>query len=201
MGEPLVSIITPTFRRDLPIIERSLNSVSAQTYPHWEQIICSDGVWEPQVQDLIERRNDPRFRYLVSGQNYGNYGSGVRQEMMMTQAQGDYLVFLDDDNIIFPTYLEKMLKALRQADHGAKLAICEILHFGPLQDFWGPPPVILPGELKVYYIDTLQILIEKQAMQAVGWLDHSYFADGHTYEELGRRYLSVRVPECLGVHF
>jgi len=200
MREPLISIITPTFRRAPQIIERCLNSVSLQTYPHWEQIVCSDGLFEPQVGELIAQRNDPRFRYLVTGQKYGDYGSGVRQEMMMTQAQGDYLVFLDDDNIIFPTFLEKMLNALGQDQHGAKLAICEILHFGPLQSFWGPPPVVLVGELKLYHIDTLQIMIEKEAMQAVGWGDRSYFADGLTYEELGRRYPWVRVPECLCAH-
>ncbi|PWT77534.1 MAG: hypothetical protein C5B60_02555 [Chloroflexi bacterium] len=197
--DALVSIITPTWRADPTKLRRCLNSVARQTYANFEQIVASDGKHELLTWGIVQRFEDRRIRYYVTETRHGGFGAGVRQEVMTECATGKYLVFLDDDNIIFPTYLEKMLKALL-AQPQAKFAICEELHFGPLQEFHGDPPVVLLGVPVLYHIDTLQIMIEAAAMQEVGWVSNSYFADGETFGELARRYQYVNVRECLCAH-
>jgi hypothetical protein len=74
------------------------------------------------------------------------------------------------------------------------------LHFGPVQQFLGVPPIVLKGEPKLYYIDTIQIMVEAETMKEIGWVSNDYCADGKTYEELGKKYPHVRVNECLSAH-
>jgi len=197
----LISIVTPTYRGKPAAVRRCLDSVLRQTYGEFEQIVASDGEHEPETAGLVAAIGDRRIRYVVTAVHHGGWGAAVRQEIMATATRGKYLVFLDDDNIIFPTYLEKMHAALAAGQKdGAAFAICEQLHFGPLQPFHGRPPVVLAGIPKRYYIDTLQIMVEASAMRALGWVNNSYFADGDTFEELARRHRHVAVRECLCAH-
>lgn len=201
----MISIITPTFNRPLTVVERCLTSVDRQTYGDWEHIVVSDGVREEAVAELVKKRPDGKRRYEVVPKQ-GGFGAAVRQEALKF-ARGDYLVFLDDDNIIFPTFLEKMLSAFTDSSHwklgdqtGIEFVICECLHFGPLQSFFGPAPVVLKGEPKLYHIDTLQIMVKKEAFLKVGWQGNDYFADGRTYEMLGKTYKWINIPEVLCAH-
>jgi len=198
--DDLISIITPTYRGNPYKIRRCLNSVVRQSYGNFEQIVASDGTEEPVTREIVERFNDRRIRYQPTKVHHGGWGGAVRQEVMSDFANGKYLVFLDDDNIIFPTYLEKMLKTLRSAPAWVTFAICEQLHFGPLETFHGELPVVLPGVPKKHHIDALQIMIGATAMRAVGWVSNSYFADGETFSELARRYQYVNITECLCAH-
>jgi len=195
----LVSIITPTWRADPDKLRRCLTSVVRQTYGDFEQWVASDGEYEDATWQIVQQFAERRIRYWATKQHHGGFGAAVRQEVMCDAAAGGYLVFLDDDNIIFPTYLAKMLRALK-ADSEVKFAICEELHFGPLQHFHGEPPVVLPGVPRIYHIDTLQVMVEAAAMREVGWIGNGYFADGDTYSELARRYRYVNVRECLCAH-
>ena len=202
MGDK-VSIVTPTHHRDPGIIARCMGCVRAQTHEDWEHILCSDGEFEAHVHSLaLVDEDDPRVSYTHTQRAHNDYGYGVRKEMVENVATGDFLVFLDDDNMIMPTYLEKMVKALNGAQDGEEFAICQILHFGPLQQFWGRPPCVLTGvPPKLYYIDTLQIMIRLAAFREVGFQkDFGYFTDGNTYEVLGEKFKWVEVPECLAVH-
>lgn len=200
MPEPKVTIVTPTYRRDPATLARCLGCVRTQTVTAWRHVVCSDGVHEPEVERLLDREEDPRFEYRVSSEHHGGFGAGVRQEILMGGQGTEFIMFLDDDNLILPHYLEKMLSALEEARNGEQFAICSILHFGPLPFFMGRPPVILRGEPRVCHIDTLQVVVRTAAMREVGWRDHGYVSDGVTYQALGERFGYVRVEECLGIH-
>jgi len=198
---PLVSIITPTYQAGTAEIRRCLLSVVRQTMGDFEHLVASDGFGEPPVAEAVSALGDPRIRYLVTERHHGNFGNGVRQEVMMRHARGRYLVFLDDDNIIFPTYLERLSAALADTTaQGTRFATCAQLHFGPLQPFVGEPPFMLTGEPRLYYIDTLQVMVEAEAMRTVGWDTDNPLADGIGYKELARRYPYARVAECLCIH-
>lgn len=201
MTNPLISIITPTYKQNnYENFHRMIQSVNTQTYGNWEHIVCSDGIYESNVETIIKNYKDFRRKYIVSKQHYGGYGAFVRQEVMTEYATGQYVVFLDDDNFIFPDYLEKMITALQNATFGEKFAICKIVHFGPVIKELGQAPLYIKGEPRLCYIDTLQVMVEMDAIRNVGWVNNHYCADGYTYEELGRRYNYIRVNECLAVH-
>ena len=195
-----VTVITPTYRRDLSVVRRCIDCMLLQTEKNWEQIICSDGSKEDRVEGLVKHFNDSRIRYCnTTTKKEGDYGNTVRSEMMK-QANGKYILFFDDDNIIMPSYLERMIAEAEKEQ--ADLAICKIIHFGPLNEkVLGKPPMVLTGDpVKLYHIDPLQVLVKRDVMQKVGWdTTVGYLSDGVSLERLNP-FKKVRVDEVLGVH-
>ena len=90
---------------------------------------------------LIETGQDERRRYAYLTQAVGHYGAGVRAQLTR-QARVEYVAFLDDDNVLFPRFCERMVGALDESRQ-AGLAICEIVHRGPLHPRFGLPPAVL----------------------------------------------------------
>ena len=120
---------------------------------------------------------------------------------MLSQATGAFILFLDDDNIILPHYLDSMVRAIEESEKD--FAVCHVMHFGPVnEDIVGKPPLVLEGEsVELYKIDPLQVLVRRGPMQDVGWdTKNGYLADGHTLERLGSKYQHVLIPEVLGIH-
>ena len=189
--------MTPTYRAQTATLQRCLDSTSRQTFTDFEHLVCSDGEEEPLARHLVHSY-DHRFRYLYTGRPDLNHGNGVRR-YLLEKASGEFIVFLDADNFLLPSYLEKMRRALEQ-DVRAGFAVCEILHYGPLLPAHGRPPVVLRGEFRLGYIDTLQVMSRVSAIRDVGWRGFEYAADAETYMALEKRYRFVRVPECLCVH-
>jgi hypothetical protein len=198
---PVVSVITPTYRRAPEVIARCIDCLKLQTLGDWEQIVCSDGMEELAAKAVVEGMKDPRVTYThTTERKDGDFGNTVRSEMLK-RVKGKYVLFFDDDNVIMPHYLETMVKAIEEA--GKTFAVCRIMHFGPLNEpVLGKPPIVLEGEpVKLYHVDPLQVLVERNAMKEVGWdTEHGYVADGYTLEQLGNRFEHVHVPEVLGVH-
>ena len=193
----MITIVTPTYKRDKDTIERAVGSCRAQTYRDWNQIICSDGNYE-EIPDHIARE-DNRVKYLFTGKRYNDYGPGVRSEVL-NQVESQYVCFLDDDNILMPTYLEKMINAIKQ--NNVDFAICHCLHYGPLPPGFGKAPQIVTGIPPVLYnIDTIQVLCKTKIIKEIGWQTQAgYYADGATYELLGKNYKYIEVPEVLALH-
>ena len=120
---------------------------------------------------------------------------------MLKKARGKYIVFMDDDNVILPSYIETMVKAIETS--GADFAVCRVVHFGPLNETEvGKVPKVLTGfPVKLFHVDSLQVLVKREAMQAIGWdTERGYIADGVTLEALGAKYKSTEVTEVLGFH-
>jgi len=198
MSTTKITFITPTLNRDYRVLERCALSVTSQTIRDWEHIICSDGQFEPHVEQLVQSFSDPRRRYTHLTAPAGHFGAGVRQALL-TDARGDLLAFLDDDNMVFPKFAERMITALDQAPD-AGFAICQIV-----QTAQQPPgcllePIIITGIPPVgQNIDTLQVVVRKAAMKQSGWCLMGYCSDGHTYEKLARQYRWIPVDEVLGM--
>ncbi len=205
MSAPRVTIITPTTRdRPWPVLNRAIGSVDGQTFGGYEHIICTDGQIDPDVLEKLTLPRQPGRHYRYTGEPQGHYGAGVRQYLLdQEECRGEYLCFLDDDNVLLPDYLEKMVGALDQ-NPDCGFAIGKILHFGPLdRDLWpGSGPWLMPGTPKLKSIDTLQVVVRTEAMKEIGgWRLSGYKSDGLTYEELGRSYEHCRVDDLVGIHF
>jgi hypothetical protein len=197
----LVSVITPTFRREPKVVRRCCNCVQLQTVSNWEQLVCSDGVEEPVIKEMIEGLGDKRIQYChTNTKKPGDFGNTVRSEMLK-KARGKYVIFMDDDNVILPEYLEKMINAIEKGK--VDFGICQVVHFGPLNESEvGKAPQVLTGNpVKLYHIDSLQVMVRREAMLDVGWdTDSGYIADGVSLEALGKKYKPVHLNEILGFH-
>ena len=106
---PTVSIIMPTFNR-LNFLRASVDSVFAQTFQSWELIVADDGSEGETAEYLSKLADLPRVRLLRLAHT-GNPGA-VRNAALRV-ARGEYVAFLDSDDVWMPTKLEVQLAALR----------------------------------------------------------------------------------------
>ncbi len=92
---PLFSVIIPTYNR-AELLARALESVYAQTFTDYEVIVVDDGSTDG-TEDLVKTLGN-RMRLLQQP----NLGPGAGRNLGANHAQGDYLAFLDSDDLWFP---------------------------------------------------------------------------------------------------
>jgi glycosyltransferase involved in cell wall biosynthesis len=197
----MISILTPTYKRNL---QSCINCVNWQTYTDWEHIIVSDGP-DPELREWLDNNKllNKRRRYYELPENTGDYGASVRKwAIQQGLLNNRYVAFLDDDNIIFPDFLNEFVITLEGSSDEVGFAICNIIHLGPLPDWVGPAPKVLTGEPVITgNIDTLQVVVKREAIMDVGWNSEAGFhSDGVTYEELSKKYSYLKIEKILGVH-
>ena len=114
MTKDLVSIITPTYNCG-PFIAETIASAQAQTYTNWEMIIvddCSTDNTKAIVDEIAEK--DPRVKYYCLEENSG---AAVARTRAMELAEGEYMAFLDSDDLWMPEKLEMQIAFMRENDH------------------------------------------------------------------------------------
>jgi glycosyltransferase involved in cell wall biosynthesis len=198
-----VTIITPTYNRDARVVKQAVDCVRGQTFKNFKHIVCSDGPINPWVEQVVPK-DDPRFEYRSTKKHLGQSGDGIRVQLLDT-VETEFVCFLDDDNLIMPTYLEKMVGALSNGSvmsETASFSICQCYHFGPLQAFHGPPPKVLTGiPPKLYHIDMLQCMLRTDDFKKFGGFKNlGYYSDGTTYEQFAEDHSYVEIPEVLCFH-
>jgi glycosyltransferase involved in cell wall biosynthesis len=95
-GRPRISIVMPTYRRSHTILQ-TLETIRAQTYSNWELIIVDN------AGDGAYAFGDPRIRVVTH--KVGPSSSHARNHGVR-HATGDFVCFFDDDDEMFPDYLE-----------------------------------------------------------------------------------------------
>lgn len=99
---PKISIVMPVYNVE-PYLRECLNSVRAQTFTDWECICVDDGSTDSSPAILDEyAAKDSRFR--VFRREHSN--AGAVRNFGMTKATGDYLAFLDSDDVFSPRMFE-----------------------------------------------------------------------------------------------
>lgn len=105
----LVSIIIPVFNRSGMLLE-AVNSVLKQTYRPIEIIISDDGSTDETVQLIQDLIN--QFPEEVKSVRNNNRGPGPAREAGRKIASGEYIQYLDSDDILLPNKFEVQIKAL-----------------------------------------------------------------------------------------
>jgi hypothetical protein len=108
--EPLVSTIVPVHNRP-HLLGEAVASVLAQTWRRIEILIVDDGSTDetPEVAARLARAAPG----IVSVFRIANAGPGAAREVGRLHARGDYLQYLDSDDLIAPTKFEMQVEALR----------------------------------------------------------------------------------------
>jgi glycosyltransferase involved in cell wall biosynthesis len=112
MPAPAVSVILPCFER-LRFLRSAVASVFAQTFSDWELVIVDDGSGSQVQAYLLEVAADPRVRTLRlahSGNPAAVRNAGLRS------AQGEYVAFIDSDDVWLPRKLEVQVASLRRRE-------------------------------------------------------------------------------------
>jgi glycosyltransferase involved in cell wall biosynthesis len=95
MSSPLVSIITPTYNHEA-FIAQCIESVLAQTYANWEQIIIDDGSTD-KTAEIVRRYDDPRIRYFHQ-ENAGIEALAHTYNRALGMAHGSLVAILEGDD-------------------------------------------------------------------------------------------------------
>ena len=112
MKDKLVSIIMPTYNCG-KFIEETINSVINQTYTNWELIIVDD-CSKDNTEEVVKKIKDKRIKYHKLKENSG---AAVARTEAMKKAKGNYMAFLDSDDLWYPEKLEKQLKFMKDNNY------------------------------------------------------------------------------------
>ncbi len=130
--KPFVSIVIPTYNRG-GIIAETLSSISAQTFRFWECIVVDDGSDDNTI-NIVKKfcLRDKRFRFI--SRNRKPKGAPVCRNIGLAEAAGNYIVFVDSDDVLAPWCLEKRVQTIKS---------------NPGFDFWVFPSAmfkLVPGD-------------------------------------------------------
>lgn len=120
---PSVSVVIPAYKI-APFVAETLDSVFAQTFKDFEVVLVNDG--SPDTEEF-ERALAPyaaRVRYF----RQENRGAGAARNRGVVEARGEFVAFLDGDDLWLPTYLEEQVKFIREGGHD--LVYTDALLFG-----------------------------------------------------------------------
>ena len=114
-----VSVIIPVYNAE-KYLATCLESIKGQSFGDFEAIIVDDGSTDGsgRIADEVSAA-DPRFKVF----HRSNHGVSASRNFGLEKAQGEFISFVDSDDSIYPSFLEKLLGAIGEAD----FAFCDIL--------------------------------------------------------------------------
>lgn len=119
---PLASILIPVFNAE-HYIGATLDSALAQTYPNCEIIAIDDGSRDGTVEVL--RQYEGRIRWW----SHDNSGQAVTRNRLLAASTGEYLEFLDADDILHPEKIATQVRALQKnPDSGLALGAMRLFY-------------------------------------------------------------------------
>lgn len=179
-ARPTISIITSVYdARDY--LPRTVASILAQTFADFELLLVEDG--SPNgCGELCDElaKTDPRIRVF----HKPNGGPASAANVGLDNARGDYVGFVDSDDLIEPTMYETLLRAIRES--GARIAACT----GDAIDEQGRP---IPGQavaIRQHGVrDAMELILETfQTGSFYGPLSWNKLFDIRLFRDKGIRY-------------
>src|SRR6056297_1668487 len=117
---PTVSVIVPTYNR-ADALPRTVESVLGQTLDDLELIVVDDASTD-DTPAVIDDYDDDRVQFV---QHERNQGASAARNTGIDRAEGDYVAFLDSDDVWRPTKLEKQVQTLARRGDDWVAAYCE----------------------------------------------------------------------------
>ena len=115
MQEGLVSIVTPVYNAER-FIKETIDSVISQTYKNWEMILVDDCSSDSSAEIIDEYvKSDSRIKYM---KNAENSGAAVSRNAGIEAANGQYIAFVDSDDVWESEKLEKQLEFMKENRYG-----------------------------------------------------------------------------------
>ena len=110
--EPLVTVIT-VFLNAERFIEEAISSVFAQDYRNWELVLVDDGSTDGSTEIALRyaRRYSSRVRYMEHT-GHKNRGISASQNLAVSAAKGEFIAFLDSDDVWLREKLEQQVAVL-----------------------------------------------------------------------------------------
>lgn len=148
----LVSILIPAYNSEVFIAE-TLQSCINQTYPSVEIIVIDDGSSDSTLMIAKDWKKRYSNIHIYSQQNSG---ACAARNFALEKSTGDYVMFLDADNVISPDKIEKQMALLKKTNDDMAIATC------PWDRFYSTIADAKFPKLKVYkdYEDSFDMLLD-----------------------------------------
>ncbi|MBS1955886.1 MAG: glycosyltransferase family 2 protein [Cyanobacteria bacterium SZAS-4] len=187
---PLVSVIIPCYNPNEYLTD-AINSVLKQTLTDFEVVVVDDGS-QVDVENLIPR--DSRVTYSRQGHN----GVAISRNLGFSLTTGDYVAFLDADDLWQPTKLDRQVTLLREhpsmgfcytnvltLDERTGNNRAEILNKGDVDIDFSKPALDVIHQCNIC---TSTVMIKRDSLNACGWFDPllSYSEDYDLFLRLAR---------------
>lgn len=127
----MVSVVIPCYNQAVYLSE-TLDSVLEQTYQDWEIVLVNDG--SPDNTEEVAKmymEKDDRIRYVYKE----NGGLSSARNVGIHEAKGQYILPLDSDDIIKPTYMELAMQVFEK-NPSYKVVYCQGMLFGKINYPW-----------------------------------------------------------------
>jgi GT2 family glycosyltransferase/LmbE family N-acetylglucosaminyl deacetylase len=103
--KPLISIIMPTYNTQTEFLRQAIASVKGQMYPQWELCIADDGSDREETLNFLKGIRDERIKIRFLSENGG---ISAASNAALETARGEYVTFLDHDDLLPPHALLKV---------------------------------------------------------------------------------------------
>jgi len=178
---PSFSIVIPTYNRATSV-EHTLTGCFAQTFDNFEVVVVDDGSTD-ETGDVLARIDDPRV--VVIQQD--NAGPAAARNRGMRAARGQYIAFLDSDDLWYPHSLAKANQALEELSHVVLYG--QIIVDRGVGRYWVKPDRALQPDESIYdflyvhggFIQTSTMIIPRSLAQQVQWDESVTFGDNDQF--------------------
>lgn len=203
---PRVSVVMPAYNRASLIVE-SIQSVLSQEFIDLELIIVDDGSTDA-TREIVLSLEDSRIRYVYQD----NCGVVVARNTGLGLARGEYVFFLDSDDILLGNAIEKAIKVM---DKHPEVAFCygqaylmdEKRRIFGLRRQRGRQSYVRKGIWEIEkatadgnYIPTSTIMVRRTCLSKVGFFDNAFHSGSEDFElwvRLARSYSVAYIAEPL----
>lgn len=190
-NKPLVSIIT-IFLNTEKFITEAIESAIAQTYENWELLLVDDGSTDEstKIARYYVEQYPEKIHYLEH-EHHQNQGMSATRNLGISHAQGEYVTFLDSDDLWVPHKLEQQVKILNSQSEAALVCSPARWWYGwtrkpedinrdfiqkldvPLNTLVKPPTLLLLF-LQDEWTSLCDVLVRREVIKAVGGYEESF---------------------------
>jgi glycosyltransferase involved in cell wall biosynthesis len=193
-NKPLVSCIIIFFNAGEKFFIEAIESVFAQTYSHWELLLADDGSTDESTEIALQyvQQYPEKVRY-VEHEGHQNRGMSATRNLGIRHAKGEYIAFLDADDVWLPQKLEKQVEILEAQPEAGMVYGSTLMWYswtgnpedvkhdrqrrlGFQTDVLVQPPILLRLFLqrKAETPGTCSVLIRREFVQAIRGFEQSF---------------------------
>ncbi|MGB9586505.1 MAG: glycosyltransferase family 2 protein, partial [Anaerolineales bacterium] len=180
-SQPLVSVCIPHYNRPVQL-KQAITSIEQQSYPNFEVIVVDDGSTQAEAKVYLkelEKKFAPRgWKVLYQKNSY----PGAARNHAARFAKGEYLFFMDDDNLAKPNELETFVKVAQVSGAGILTCMSDLFmdHQNPLETtltgykrllFLGSAPAL---GLFINCFGDMNSIIRKVVFEQIGGFTEDY---------------------------
>ena len=179
----MVTVIIPTYNNE-QTIERAIRSVVTQTYVDWELIIVNDKSIDNTL--AICKHYADMYPNIHIIDNEENVGAGIARQIGLREAKGEFVTFLDSDDLIMADFLAISMQLQAQHDSDIVYTSYTILYPQGIQQVIPAGDFIMEGEgtSQLHFIQEKKFLtgkiFRKSLLEKIPWSDKRVGEDVQT---------------------